>query len=813
LREIGVDTGGSNVQFSVSPKDGRIIVIEMNPRVSRSSALASKATGFPIAKIAAKLAVGYRLDELDNDITGVTPASFEPTIDYIVTKIPRFTFEKFPGAVAELSTSMKSVGEAMAVGRSFPESLQKALRSLETGLNGLSPTPAPDAEDGDLINTLKGWISGQTPDRILRIAQAMRLGMSVEEIHQTTFWDKWFLNQIAEIISAEAYLNDKGLPADTATLHKIKSLGFSDNRIAELCNLTEAEVSSARLALGITPIYKRIDTCAAEFASDTAYLYSTFENTAGATCESAPSDREKVVILGGGPNRIGQGIEFDYCCVHAAYALSDAGFETIMINCNPETVSTDYDTSDRLYFEPLTQEDVISVIQRESEKGILKGVIVQLGGQTPLKIAAALEAAGIPILGTSPDAIDLAEDRERFQLLLQKLDLKQPENGIAHSVEEARAITEKVGLPVVIRPSYVLGGRAMEVVHQMSDLERYMRDAVVVSGSNPVLIDRFLENAVEVDVDALSDGEEVVIAGIMEHIEEAGIHSGDSACILPPQNLSKTVTETIREQTKALAHALGVVGLMNVQFAVKDETVYLLEVNPRGSRTVPFVAKATGNAIAKIAARIMAGEKLANFEMLNTPLTHVAVKEAVFPFSRFPGVDVFLGPEMKSTGEVMGIDNDFGRAFGKSQLAASTVLPLEGSVFISVKDADKAAFIPICRELSEMGFEILATGGTTDALIDTGVPATRINKVMEGRPHAVDAMLSNKIALVLNTAQGAPAIRDSFSLRQTALENKIPYYTTVSGSRAAVAAIKSMKHDMLGVKSIQDYLPNRPDLS
>ncbi|MGB2020468.1 MAG: carbamoyl-phosphate synthase large subunit [Candidatus Puniceispirillaceae bacterium] len=813
LREIGVDTGGSNVQFSVSPKDGRIIVIEMNPRVSRSSALASKATGFPIAKIAAKLAVGYRLDELDNDITGVTPASFEPTIDYIVTKIPRFTFEKFPGAVAELSTSMKSVGEAMAVGRSFPESLQKALRSLETGLNGLSPIPAPDAEDGDLINTLKGWISGQTPDRILRIAQAMRLGMSVEEIHQTTFWDKWFLNQIAEIISAEAYLNDTGLPADAATLHKIKTLGFSDNRIAELCNLPEAEVGSARLALGITPIYKRIDTCAAEFASDTAYLYSTFENTAGATCESAPSDREKVVILGGGPNRIGQGIEFDYCCVHAAYALSDAGFETIMINCNPETVSTDYDTSDRLYFEPLTQEDVISVIQRESEKGTLKGVIVQLGGQTPLKIAAALEATGIPILGTSPDAIDLAEDRERFQLLLQKLDLKQPENGIAHSVEEARAITEKVGLPVVIRPSYVLGGRAMEVVHQMSDLERYMRDAVVVSGSNPVLIDRFLENAVEVDVDALCDGTEVVIAGIMEHIEEAGIHSGDSACILPPQNLSEAVTETIREQTKGLAHALGVIGLMNVQFAVKDKTVYLLEVNPRGSRTVPFVAKATGNAIAKIAARIMAGEKLANFEMLNTPLTHVAVKEAVFPFSRFPGVDVFLGPEMKSTGEVMGIDNDFGRAFGKSQLAASTVLPLEGSVFISVKDADKAAFIPICRELSEMGFEILATGGTTDTLKDAGVPATRINKVMEGRPHAVDAMLSDKIALVLNTAQGAPAIRDSFSLRQTALKNNIPYYTTVSGSRAAVAAIKSMKHDMLGVKSIQDYLPNRPDLS
>ena len=813
LREIGVDTGGSNVQFSVSPKDGRIIVIEMNPRVSRSSALASKATGFPIAKIAAKLAVGYRLDELDNDITGVTPASFEPTIDYIVTKIPRFTFEKFPGAVAELSTSMKSVGEAMAVGRSFAESLQKALRSLETGLNGLSPIPAPEAEGEDLINTLKGWISGQTPDRILRIAQAMRMGMSVEEIHQTTYWDKWFLNQIADIISAEAYLHETGLPDNKDTFHKIKALGFSDSRIAELCNRTEAEISAARLHLGIIPIYKRIDTCAAEFASDTAYLYSTFENKAGAICEAAPTDREKVVILGGGPNRIGQGIEFDYCCVHACYALSDAGFETIMINCNPETVSTDYDTSDRLYFEPLTQEDVISVLQRESDNGTLKGVIVQLGGQTPLKIAAAVEAAGFPILGTSPDAIDLAEDRERFQLLLQKLALKQPENGIAHSVEEARAITEKVGLPVVIRPSYVLGGRAMEVVHQMSDLERYMRDAVVVSGSNPVLIDRFLENAVEVDVDALCDGREVFIAGIMEHIEEAGIHSGDSACILPPQNLSKGVLDTIREQTKALAHALQVVGLMNVQFAVKDEVVYLLEVNPRGSRTVPFVAKATGNAVAKIAARLMAGAKLADFQLLTAPLSHVAVKEAVFPFSRFPGVDVFLGPEMKSTGEVMGIDNDFGRAFGKSQLAASTVLPLEGSVFISVKDADKAAFIPICRDLSVMGFEILATGGTTDALNAAGVPAKRINKVMEGRPHAVDAMLSNQISLVMNTAQGAPAIRDSFSLRQTALKNNIPYYTTVSGSRAAVAAIKSMKEDKLGVKSIQDYLPNRPELA
>jgi len=807
LREIGVDTGGSNVQFAVNPKDGRIIIIEMNPRVSRSSALASKATGFPIAKIAAKLAVGYRLDELDNDITGVTPASFEPTIDYVVTKIPRFTFEKFAGANAELSTSMKSVGEAMAVGRSFAESLQKALRSLETGLNGLSPVPAPEATSDDLKNTLKGWISRQTPDRILRIAQSMRLGMSVDEIHQTTAWDKWFLNQIAAIVSAEAHIAANGLPDEPAGLHRLKAMGFSDSRLAELTSQTEEAVTDARLNMGITPKFKRIDTCAAEFASDTAYLYSTFEDTAGASCEAAPSEREKIVILGGGPNRIGQGIEFDYCCVHAAYALSDAGYETIMINCNPETVSTDYDTSDRLYFEPLTKEDVISVIRREAETGQLKGVVVQLGGQTPLKIAASLEAAGIPILGTSPDAIDLAEDRERFQLLLQRLSLKQPENGIAHSVEEARKITETVGLPVVIRPSYVLGGRAMEVVYQMSDLERYMRDAVIVSGSNPVLIDRFLENAVEVDVDALCDGSDVFIAGIMEHIEEAGIHSGDSACILPPQTLSSAVLDTINEQTRALAHALNVIGLMNVQFAVKDETVYLLEVNPRGSRTVPFVAKATGNAIAKIAARVMAGEKLADIALSRQSPAHVAVKEAVFPFSRFPGVDVFLGPEMKSTGEVMGIDSDFGRAFAKSQLAASTVLPQEGSVFISVKDADKPAFIPVCRDLTALGFKIFATGGTTDALNEAGVPATRINKVMEGRPHAVDAMLSSQIQLVFNTAQGAAAIKDSFSLRQTALKNNIPYYTTVSGSRAAVAAIKSLKNDMLDVKSIQDYLP------
>ena len=809
LREIGVDTGGSNVQFAISPTDGRIIVIEMNPRVSRSSALASKATGFPIAKIAAKLAVGYRLDELDNDITGVTPASFEPTIDYVVTKIPRFTFEKFAGTTAELSTSMKSVGEAMAVGRSFAESLQKALRSLETGLSGLDEMDMPAVDSTLSKDSLRGWIAGQTPDRILRIAQAMRAGMSLPDIQKVTKWDPWFLTQIAEIVGAENWVKENGLPADKATFHNLKSQGFSDRRLAQLAAKSEADVTNERLSLDIRPVFKRIDTCAAEFSSETAYLYSSFEDSAGAACEAYPSDREKVVILGGGPNRIGQGIEFDYCCVHAAYALSDAGYETVMINCNPETVSTDYDTSDRLYFEPLTHEDVISVIQREAESGRVKGVIVQLGGQTPLKIAAALEAAGITILGTSPDAIDLAEDRERFQKLLKKHDLKQPENGLATSVEQARAIVERIGLPVVIRPSYVLGGRAMEVVHHMSDMERYMRDAVVVSGSNPVLIDGFVENAIEVDVDALCDGDEVFIAGIMEHIEEAGIHSGDSACTLPPQTLSSDILVAIKEQTTILAHALKVVGLMNVQFAVKGSDIYLLEVNPRGSRTVPFVAKATGNPIAKIAARIMAGEKLSAFNLITHSQDHVAVKEAVFPFSRFPGVDIFLGPEMKSTGEVMGIDTNFGRAFAKSQLGAGTVLPLKGSVFISVKDADKDAFIPICQDLVNLGFSIIATGGTTDALQQAGVPATRINKVMEGRPHAVDSMLSGDIQLVFNTAHGAASIHDSFSLRQTALTNNIPYYTTVSGSRAAVAAITSLRDGSLDVCSLQDYLPNR----
>ena len=806
LREIGVDTGGSNVQFAVCPDTGRIIIIEMNPRVSRSSALASKATGFPIAKVAAKLAVGYTLDELANDITGVTPASFEPTIDYIVTKIPRFTFEKFPGSEARLSTSMKSVGEAMAVGRSFEESLQKALRSMETGLSGLDEVPMPAPDDALGGDPLRGWLGEFVPFRILRIAQALRAGMPVDELHAITKWDRWFLERIAAIIAAEESIISDGLPAEAAALQHLKSMGFADSRIAALAGLPAAEVAAARRAAKVRPVFKRIDTCAAEFAAETVYMYSTYEPVLGAECESAPSDRRKVVILGGGPNRIGQGIEFDYCCVHACYALSDAGYETIMINCNPETVSTDYDTSDRLYFEPLTDEDVIEVIRRESEAGTVHGVIVQLGGQTPLKIAAALETAGIPILGTSPDAIDLAEDRERFQKLVNDLALSQPHNGIAHSAEEARDIVDEVGLPVVIRPSYVLGGRAMEVVHQLSDLERYMRDAVVVSGDNPVLIDSFLSNAIEVDVDALCDGEDVYIGGIMEHIEEAGIHSGDSACSLPPQTLSGDSLAELRRQTGALARALGVVGLMNVQFAIKDEHIYLLEVNPRGSRTVPFVAKATGVPLAKIAARVMAGEKLADLALSDVSLDHVAVKEAVFPFARFPGSDVVLGPEMKSTGEVMGIDSDFGRAFAKSQLGAGVDLPLAGKAFVSVRDEDKAAFIEICRDLVSLGFEILATGGTTDALTAADVPATRINKVMEGRPHAVDAMLSGDIQIVFNTAMGAAAMRDSFSLRHTALTNKIPYYTTVSGSRAATQAIRALQQGDLGVRTLQDFL-------
>ncbi len=804
LREIGVDTGGSNVQFAVCPRTGRQLVIEMNPRVSRSSALASKATGFPIAKVAAKLAVGFTLDELDNDITdGATPASFEPTIDYVVTKIPRFTFEKFPGAEARLSTSMKSVGETMAVGRSFQESLQKALRSLEIGLTGLNPVDLPDDHDDEAV--MAGWLGEQSPDRIVRIASALGNGFTVEQIAGWTAWDKWFLEQMDELIKVEQAITIKGLPDHADGVRMLKSLGFADSRLAELTGMEASAIAERRRALGVRPVYKRIDTCAAEFASETAYMYSSYEATAGFECESRPSDREKVVILGGGPNRIGQGIEFDYCCVHAAYALRDAGYETIMVNCNPETVSTDYDTSDRLYFEPLTAEDVIEIIETEKQNGTVKGVIVQLGGQTPLKIASALEDAGIPILGTSPDAIDLAEDRERFQQLVHRLNLRQPPNGIAYSIEEARAIVEKIGMPVVIRPSYVLGGRAMEVVHTMTDLDRYMKQAVVVSGNDPVLIDGFLDHATEVDVDAICDGKDVFIGGIMEHIEEAGIHSGDSACSLPPQNLSPGVLATIRQQTNDLALALGVVGLMNVQFAIKDEAVYLLEVNPRGSRTVPFVAKATGIPMAKIAARLMAGEKLASFDLKEKQLKHVAVKEAVFPFARFPGVDVFLGPEMKSTGEVMGIGENFAHAFTKSQLGAGVFLPSSGNVFISVKDEDKPDILPICRDLKKLGFNLIATGGTADALNAAGIETEVVNKVMQGRPHAVDYMVDGRIDLVFNTASGAAAIRDSFSLRQTALMNKIPYYTTVPEARASVIAIQTMQDDHLSVRSIQDY--------
>ena len=806
LREIGVDTGGSNVQFALSPDSGRILVIEMNPRVSRSSALASKATGFPIAKVAAKLAVGYSLDELANDITGVTPASFEPTIDYVVTKIPRFTFEKFPGSEARLSTSMKSVGEAMSVGRSFEESLQKALRSMETGLVGLDEVdmPARDANLGS--DPLKGWLHEFVPFRILRIAQALRSGMTVDEVAAITHWDKWFLERMAAIIDAERGLARDGLPKDRGALQWLKSMGFSDARMAKLCGVGEAQVAKARQKAGVHPVFKRIDTCAAEFASETAYMYSTYEPLPGAECESAPTKKKKVVILGGGPNRIGQGIEFDYCCVHACYALSDAGYETIMINCNPETVSTDYDTSDRLYFEPLTGEDVIEVIRRESEAGTMHGVIVQLGGQTPLRIAAALEKSGIPILGTSPDAIDLAEDRERFQKLVKKLKLKQPRNGIAKSADQARGIVEKVGLPVVIRPSYVLGGRAMEVVHEIDDLERYMRDAVVVSGDNPVLIDGFLNNAIEVDIDALCDGRDVYIGGIMQHIEEAGIHSGDSACWLPPQDLPARIVDELREQTRALALALGVVGLMNVQFAIREDEIYLLEVNPRGSRTVPFVAKATGVPLAKIAARVMAGENLSVNKLKDVKLDHVAVKEAVFPFSRFPGSDVVLGPEMKSTGEVMGIDAEPGLAFAKSQLGAGVDLPLAGTVFVSVRDQDKPAMVEICRDIHKVGFKIIATAGTSAALMEAGVEASRINKVMEGRPHGRDAILSGDVQIVFNTVMGAASIRDSFSLRQAALTNKVPYYTTVSGCRAVTRAIAAMQRGELGVRTIQSFL-------
>jgi carbamoyl-phosphate synthase large subunit len=805
LREIGVETGGSNVQFAVNPADGRMVVIEMNPRVSRSSALASKATGFPIAKVAAKLAIGYTLDELMNDITGVTPASFEPTIDYIVTKMPRFTFEKFPGTDRLLNTSMKSVGEAMSMGRSFQESMQKVLRSMETGLTGFNEVQIANAEDSDGKEAIVAALARPTPDRLLVIAQAFRHGLSIAEIHAACKYDPWFLEQIEEIVRTEEQIRKDGLPKDADGLQALKRMGFSDARLAELTGAKEAEVSAFRRKLGVVPVFKRVDTCAAEFDSTTPYFYSTYEFGPEAECEARPQDRTKVMILGGGPNRIGQGIEFDYCCVHAAYALKEAGFETIMVNCNPETVSTDYDTSDRLYFEPLTVEDVLEIVRVEMSKGTLLGVIVQFGGQTPLKLAAGLEAAKVPILGTSPDAIDLAEDRERFQLLLQQLKLKQPENGIARSEEEARAVVARIGYPVVIRPSYVLGGRAMEIVRSNAQLERYMTEAVKVSGSSPVLIDSYLSDAIEVDVDCLADAETQFVAGVMEHIEEAGIHSGDSACTLPPYSLAPEIIADIRQQTEALARALKVVGLMNVQYAVKDGVVYILEVNPRASRTVPFVAKAIGQPLAKIASRVMAGEKLASFNLHENEVDHIAVKEAVFPFARFPGVDIILGPEMKSTGEVMGIDHDFGTAFAKAQLAAGTILPATGSVFISVRDGDKPGLVDSARRLVAMGFEIVATSGTARFFEEHGIAVRRVNKVMEGRPHVVDAMKNGDINLVFNTSEGAASIRDSFDLRRTALMNKIPYFTTMAGAKAAVRAIEALRAGSLAVTPLQAY--------
>ncbi|MGR3443078.1 MAG: carbamoyl-phosphate synthase large subunit [Thalassococcus profundi] len=829
LREIGVETGGSNVQWAVNPEDGRMVVIEMNPRVSRSSALASKATGFPIAKIAAKLAVGYTLDELDNDITKVTPASFEPTIDYVVTKIPRFAFEKFPGAEPHLTTAMKSVGEAMAIGRTIHESLQKALASMETGLSGFDEIAIPGLDDSDADHAaIVKALSQQTPDRLRVIAQAMRHGLSDDVIHGVTMFDPWFLARIREIVEAEAEVRQTGLPTSDWGLRQLKMMGFTDARLATLTGQTEAEVRRARRAAGVVASFKRIDTCAAEFEAQTPYMYSTYEAPmmGEVECEARPSDRKKVVILGGGPNRIGQGIEFDYCCCHACFALTNAGYETIMVNCNPETVSTDYDTSDRLYFEPLTFEHVMEILRVEQDNGTLHGVIVQFGGQTPLKIAQELHDEGIPILGTTPDAIDLAEDRERFQALVNKLGLKQPKNGIAATDQAALDIADSIGFPLVIRPSYVLGGRAMEIVRDMAHLKRYIRDAVVVSGKSPVLLDSYLSGAVELDVDALSDGTDVHVAGIMQHIEEAGVHSGDSACSLPPYSLSPEILDEIKRQTRALALGLNVVGLMNVQFAIKDGEVYLIEVNPRASRTVPFVAKATDSAIASIAARIMAGEPLSNFPLrapypdnadydttlpLADPMTLAdpnmpwfSVKEAVLPFARFPGVDTILGPEMRSTGEVMGWDRAFPRAFLKAQMGAGTHLPHDGAVFFSIKDEDKTPqLVETGTILRDLGFSIVATAGTADFLEANDIPCTRVKKVYEGRPNVVDLMKDGGIQLVMNTTEGAAAIEDSREIRSVALYDKIPYFTTAAGSHAAALAMKEREEGELVVKALQ----------
>jgi len=829
LREIGVETGGSNVQFAVNPKDGRMIVIEMNPRVSRSSALASKATGFPIAKVAARLAVGFTLDEIANDITGgATPASFEPSIDYVVTKIPRFAFEKFPGAEQILTTAMKSVGETMAIGRTFAESLQKALRSLDTGLDGLDEIEIEGLGLGDDMNILRAALGRPTPDRLLVVAEALRHGMPRGEIYEVCGIDPWFIARVEEILDLEAKVRANGLPGDAANLRLLKAAGFSDARLASLAGVQEAAVSGLRQKLGVRPVFKRIDTCAAEIGSPTAYMYSTYAPPFGSApaCESRPSARQKIVVLGGGPNRIGQGIEFDYCCCHASFALREAGFETIMVNCNPETVSTDYDTSDRLYFEPLTAEDVLEILAKEGEAGELKGVIVQFGGQTPLKLAHALEQAGIPILGTSVDSIDLAEDRDRFKRLLDKIGLKQPMNGIAYSVEQSRLIAADLGLPLVVRPSYVLGGRAMAIIFDKAAFDNYLLGTLpglvpseikarypndktgqinTVLGKNPLLFDRYLSDAIEIDVDALADGRQVFICGIMEHIEEAGIHSGDSACSLPPRSLTKEKIAELENQTKKLALALGVGGLMNVQYALKGDDIYVLEVNPRAARTVPFVAKVIGVPIAKIAARIMAGESLSSFGLRPPHFDHIGVKEAVFPFARFPGVDTVLGPEMRSTGEVMGLDRSFPVAFAKSQLGGGTKVPRTGTVFVSVRDIDKPRVLETVRLLAGLGFKISATGGTARYLNSEGVKAQRVNKVSEGRPHVVDLIKNGDIQLVFNTTEGAQALSDSRSLRRAALLHKVPYYTTLAGAIAASQGIRAYLAGDLEVRALQDY--------
>ena len=809
LREIGVETGGSNVQFGLNPKDGRMVVIEMNPRVSRSSALASKATGFPIAKIAAKLAVGYTLDELDNDITGATPAAFEPTIDYVVTKIPRFAFEKFPGAEPVLTTAMRSVGEAMAIGRTFTESLQKALRSLETDLTGLNEIiidPTGEMSPDELKNAMKARLSILAPDRLLVIAQAFRQGFTVDKIYQYTGIDHWFLRQIQDLINAEEWLKTNGLPQTESDWRAIKAEGFADARIAELTGKTGQAVRKARHKFGVRPVYKRVDTCAAEFQAKTPYMYSTYEvpSFGGKVDDEARvSNRDKVIILGGGPNRIGQGIEFDYCCCHAAYAMGDMNIESIMVNCNPETVSTDYDTSDRLYFEPLTEEDVLELILTEKQAGTLKGVIVQFGGQTPLKLAEALEANDIPLLGTKRDALDRAEDRERFKALVEKLGLKQPNNAIARNAKEAKAASAVVGYPLVLRPSNVLGGRGMEIVDNDAELNRYINEAVKVSGKSPLLIDQYLRDAIEVDVDVICDGEDVYVAGIMEHIEEAGVHSGDSACSLPPYTLSDAIVAELGRQAKVLALELGVIGLMNTQFAVKDDVVYLIEVNPRASRTVPFVAKAIGQPIANIAAKVMAGTKLSEFDLAVKPQKHIAVKEAVFPFARFPGVDTVLGPEMRSTGEVMGLAETFGMAFAKSQLGGGVTLPAKGKVFISVREEHKPMMAELAKDLIDLGFTILATGGTTKYLRAQGLEIEYVKKFHEGRPNIIDAMKNGDVALVFNTTSGKQSLQDSFSLRRTALTQKIPYFTTAAAAKASVEAIKELAKGDYQVESLQ----------